>query len=105
MVEVRARQAKTDVIQACRTMKPTNLYVNDDLIPVRSKILFALRQLKKSRTERISYCGSIDGRIYIWLKPLNTSAPNQKVFINTIDKYIKLCNDELRVNPNEFFRA
>ena len=104
MVHLRDHDRKTDILNACRTVKPSNLYVSDDLIPVRSNIQYALRQLKKKRTERIAYCGSIEGRVYIWLKPPNVSAPNQKVFINTIDGYRKLCTEELNVDPDEFFR-
>ena len=103
MVQLLTHDRKNDMLQACRKVKPPNLYINDDLIPIRSKIQYALRQIKKSRTDRIAYCGSWEGRVYIWLKPPNSSAPNQRVFINSIDRYRKLCSDELKIDPDEYF--
>ena len=46
MLELRDSRTKSDIIHACRTTKPTNMYANEDLIPLRAKLLYLLRRAK-----------------------------------------------------------
>ena len=43
MIRFRDRRDRYDLLLACKRVKPSDLYVNDDLTPFRSNILFTLR--------------------------------------------------------------
>ena len=43
-------------------------------------------------------CGSTDGNVYAFLRPLNPSAKNQKVYVNSMQKLEQLCSRDLNVN-------
>ena len=55
---------RTDLIQACKRVKPPGLFVNESLTPLKSRILFAVRQAKRRYPARVSGCGSHDGRVF-----------------------------------------
>ena len=78
--------------------------MNESLTPIRSSILYALRQLKKINVGKIDYCGSRDGKVFMWLKPTNNTARNRKVYVNNIDTLTKLCTNEFNADPAEFLR-
>lgn len=71
-----------DVLHACRTVKPLNFYVNENLTPARSRILFALRHAKRRFPDKIASCGSREGRIYVWMKSQSPNGSNTRVFID-----------------------
>lgn len=101
LVKFNKREIKDTVLMNCKSVKPTNLYINENLTPMRAKILSLLRRLKREKPQRLAAVGSRDGRVYAWLKPPNPSAPNSKVFFNTLANVEKFCGD-LEVNFNEF---
>jgi len=101
LVKLRNSEVRQDVVQACRSAKPTKLFVSDNLTPVRASILYALRQVMK-RCPEIEYCGSRDGKVFVWKKSKTDTGRKQKVFINTVEQLQKLCGDEFDVDPLEF---
>lgn len=101
MVKFRDQGVKEDVMAACRRVKPANLYANDDLTPVRANILYILRQAKRKSHNKIVACGSMKGRIYVFIKPTNPSARNQKVYLNDMQKLEEFCIRELGVTLAE----
>ena len=98
MVRFRDRSARDDVLSACRRVKPSNLFANEDLIPSRSRILFVLRHVKKKSNGVIVACGSQNGKIFAFLKSSNSSAQNQKVFINSMKFLDQICEREFGVS-------
>ena len=100
LVKFRRPEQKSDLIHACRRVKPDGLYVRDNLTVNRSKILFSLRQLKK-KTNRIDHCGSIDGRVFAWIKPLDGNGQNKKFIINNSDVLKRVCTEELEIEPGD----
>ena len=56
----------------------TDLYVNENLTPLRSTILYVLRMAKRKFPSIITGCGSNDGSVYAFLKPLNSLAPDAR---------------------------
>ena len=56
---------KNDLILSCKRAKPNGLYVNEDLTPVRAKILYTIRQAKKKLPHKIAGHGSINGRVTV----------------------------------------
>ena len=70
VVKLVRRDLKQDLIHASRKqMRPAKLFVFESLTPSRNTLLYALRQMKKSKL--IKGCTSYDGRIYAY-----TAAPN-----------------------------
>ena len=98
MLKLCNSEIKKDILGACRGVKPLGLFINDDLIPSRATILFALRQAKKKFPSKIAAaCGSQDGRVFAFVKPPNPSAKNQKIFVNSMQKLEEFCSDTLNV--------
>ena len=76
LLVLRYYDTKRDIISACRMVKPKNFYDNDDLTPLRSELLYVIRQAKKRHPSKIVACGSHDGKVFMFLKPPNPSARN-----------------------------
>ena len=47
IVKLRDMEIKIDIIVSCRSKKPNNLFVNENLIPKGSSVLYNLRRAKK----------------------------------------------------------
>jgi len=103
IVRLRDGEIKRDIMQACRTAKPNKLFVRDNLTATRSRILYVLRKIRKNHPEKIEFCGSQDGKVFVWMKAsgLNTGR-NQKIFINTEKLLRSKCENEFGVNLAEF---
>ena len=99
------QRIKTDVIRAFRAVKPTDLYANENLTQVRSRILFTLRQVKRNYPQILNGCGSQNGRVYAWIKQSDTSEKNIKIFINSLSKLESVCTEYLGVRPDEIVGA
>ena len=59
------------MIQAAKAVRPSQLYVNENLTQGRAKILFALRQVRRRYPNVVSSCESRDGRICVYMKAPN----------------------------------
>ena len=57
VVKLCRRDLKRDILFACRNIKP-NMYVNENLTPLRSTILYVLRQAKKSHGDKVKGCST-----------------------------------------------
>ena len=83
------RNTKMDVLSSARKMKIENLFVNESLTPQQRTIGYVLRRARRDRPDRISGSTTVDGKHYVWIKPVNSSAPaskNNKLLIGTIEK-------------------
>ena len=98
MLKLRDVNTKQDMQSACRTLRPADLYANDDLTPTRANLLYLLRRAESKSNGRIVACGSLNGTVYALFSPLSDSARKQKVFINTMDRLESLCERELGVS-------
>ena len=79
------RETKHDILTACRTVKPRDLFVNESLIPRRAHILYLLRKAKKQHSV-ISGCGSSDGRVFVYLKSTTSNIKGNRMIINSIEE-------------------
>ena len=98
MVKLRDREIKKDIMSAFCTVKPAQLYANDDLTPHRAKLLYLLRVAKRKYANKITACGSVDCKVYAYLKPPNPLAKSQRVYINNMRKLEELCIRELNTS-------
>ena len=99
IVKLCRREVKHDLMKACKSV-----YVNESLTPTRNAILYGLRQAKKKFPDRISGYGSIDGKVFVWIKPANSNAPNMrnsKMFVNNKIRFDALCSDILKCDSSK----
>ena len=47
------RDVKADILNACRQLKPRDLYMNESLTPTRSTIMYMLRSAMKKNTQEL----------------------------------------------------
>ena len=95
---------RNDILASCRKAKPADLYANEDLIPTRASILFALRQARRKFSHKVTGCGSIDGRVFLFLRPPNQSERSQRLFIDNLQKLDELCIREFGVSSDALLR-
>ena len=96
IIKFQRRDLRDDVLRSARTVKPTGIYVNDNLTPLRSDILFKLRQVRKLHPNKIDGCGSSAGRVFVWLK--FDGSPNKKFFVNTTAKLDDLLEKDVGIS-------
>lgn len=101
LVKLAEHDMKRDIIAAFRTVKPSSLYVNDDLTPLKASILFTIRQAKKKLPDRVAGCGSRDGRVYILFRSPNPNARHQRVFVRSEQQFDELCVKTLGMTSEE----
>ena len=104
IVKLCRRDIKNDIMKACRTIKPKNLYANESLTRVRSTALYGLRQAKLKYPNIIAGCGSSEGRVYAWIKPPRPNAPNAKntrIMINSMERFMEFCTGTLKCNHSD----
>ena len=96
LVKLKILEVKKTLMITCRNVKP-NFYVNDDLCQEKQTMLFVLRQAKKRKPNIVDGCRSMDGRIYVWIKPNGASADlpntNRRIHINSVQKLKMFCTD------------
>ena len=88
IVKLCRKDLVSDIYKRCKTINP-KFFVNDSLTPLRSKIAYALRQLKCRYPEKIQSTRSFNGIPRAFIKP--TSRPtrssgtqqNQQISIST----------------------
>ena len=102
------RDAKMDVLAAARRVKPEDLYVNESLTPIRQNIMFALRRAKREHPNLISGTSTIEGSVYVWVKPPNPEAQGARAVrhkINSLAKLEDFCSSTLQKPAVHFLQA
>ena len=92
------RNCKVDILGACRTVKPTGLFVNEFLTPQRQTISYVLRRSRKEFPDKVSGSNTIEGKNYVWLKPPNPQARGARdirVAVNSHGLLVEFCNKTL----------
>ena len=93
LIKLRDEDIKRDILSACRTTKPSDMYANEDLIPSRARLLYLLRRARVKSSGRIAACGSSNGNIYALIKPPDLSARPQRTFVKSMGRLESLCSD------------
>ena len=84
IVKFKQREMRDDILRSAKNVKPDGLFINENLTPVRSDILYRLRQSKRLHPDKVDGCGSVGGRVYVWLKC--EGSPNTKLYVNSLSK-------------------
>lgn len=96
------RETKQDIVESRRAVRPTKLYINESLTPLRNTIMYVLRRAKRQYPEKISGCTSIDGKVYVWTRPPDPNARNQRTPINNHAKLVSFCSSFLECPLSNF---
>ena len=102
------RDAKMNVLRSARRVKAEDFYANESLTPVRQSIAFALRKAKYAHQSIISGSTTLDGSVYVWVKPPNPSAPGARDIrhkINTLKKLEFFCQNALQRPSSNFLQS
>ena len=91
------RDLKHELLSTTKSRRPANFYINESLTPKRDTILYALRRAKKNFPSVISGCNSVEGKVFVYVKPPNAdpSARNSRMSINTYEGLSDFCSKVL----------
>ena len=104
IIKLQNTQLKDDILRSSRTVKPAQLYVNENLTRSRTGLLSALRQAKKRCPDKLLSCWSRDGRIYAMLKSVSAQSNNVKVHISDKRKLEEVCEKSLGFQLSEVLK-
>lgn len=96
IVKLCRRDLKRDLLQASRSLKPENFYVNESLTPKRNAFLQTLRIAKRRFPEKISGCSSQDGKVCVWVRAPDRTSRDSRVFINSFVQLEDFCTKTLK---------
>jgi len=103
MLKLSSEHLKNDILNACKKVKPPKLFIGENLIASRSSILYSLRQMKKKYPDKIEFCGSRNGRVFLWIKSAGGKPPNHRVFVNTQSEMQDFCRKVFGVDVADLF--
>ena len=101
------RDLSRTLCSAARSKRPDRLFINESLTPIRRKLLFTLRQIKKDHPDKLSGCTSIEGKVYAYTKPSPNSPPNTpniRTLVNSHEHLAAFCQSFIQ-QPLENFLA
>lgn len=98
VVKLCRRDLKRDLLQASRSKKPTNFYVNESLTPRRNAFLQTLRIARRKFPDKISGTGSIDGKVFVWIKPPDQVSRDSRLLINSFTRLDDFCTKTLNIS-------
>ena len=99
------RSLKDEILKTARKKKAQDLYINESLTPTRQSITHAIRNARREFPEKVSGYTTIDGSIYVWIKPPNPTAPgarDSRMEVSTLAKLDKFCQKNFSF-PSERF--
>ena len=104
LVRLQNAYLKDDILRSCRTVKPPQLYLNENLIQSRAKLLYALRQAKKRSPDKLLSYWSRDGRVYALLKSASSQTSNIRVHISDMRRLEEVCEQSLGFQLTEMLK-
>ena len=99
------RSLKYKILNKARSSKPSNFYVNESLTPTRQTITRVIRKAKSEFPSIVSGYNTVDGSIYVWVKPPNADAPgarNSRLMVNSMEKLEQFCQKSFQRPVSHF---
>ena len=100
------RNLKYTIINKSRSAKRKDFYVNESLTPTRLKIVRSLKKAKLDHPNIMSGYQTVDGSIFVWVKPPNPDAEGascSRVKINTIEELEVFCQRNFEQPASHYF--
>ena len=98
------RKIKYDILNAAKSKKPANLFVNESLTPTRQKITRALRRVKALHPNTLAGYQTSDGSITALVKPPSPDGRLSRVNMDTMSKLEKFCQDKFHLPVAHFLQ-
>ena len=105
LVQLAAKEKKAEIFEAIKVIKPEGLYINENLSPMRNSIMYVLRKAKRQFPDKVSGCRSLDGNVFVWIKPPNPNArdaQNSRMQVNAYQKLDKFCSEVVNSSVSSF---
>ena len=105
IIKLCRRDTKVALVSASRNLKPSDLFINECLTPLRQTIAYVLRKAKREFPTIISGTSTLDGKNFVWVKPPNSAAAGAKDFrhgINSHARLVEFCKKTLDRPLNHF---
>ena len=102
------RNLKYDIINNARKAKPSGLFINESLTPVRQRITSAIRAAKRKFPDVISGYNTVDGNIFLYIKPPNPQAPgarNTRMAVKTMQTLDDFCRRTFKHPVTHFLQS
>ena len=96
-------KVKKDILAVFKRVKPFNLFANDDLTPLKSRVLYVMSQAKKEFPCKVKFCVSRDGKVFMFLQPPNPNARSQRVFISSMQQLNEMCLKIFSLSTDNLF--
>ena len=92
------RDLKRQIIMASKKQKQPRLYCNESLSVTRRSIFHSLRKMKKDHPDLVKGCTTMDGKIYAYTPPPNSSRSTNNVrhCIMTMEHLRTFCRDHVK---------
>lgn len=102
LVKLAKHATKEEILSACRHHKP-NFSANECLTPTRNTIFYVIRKLKKEFPQKVTGCGTRDGKVFVYIKnKVNEDATRH--IVNTKVKLRDICTKTLSTNMNNYVK-
>ena len=75
---------------------------NNSLTPLRSRIFLILQKMKKNNLNIIKGCTTMDGKVYVFMKPVRHGEKDQRHWIVNMDTLRTFCRDYLEKSLDTF---
>ena len=98
------RDAKNRILKAARTKRNNNIFANESLTPLRNKIFYTLRKMKRS-AEEVLNVGTNDGKIFAYTKPVTAGGLNQRHLVNANEELADFCMKFVKVPLETFLQS
>ena len=102
------RDLRHKILDSARKRKPNNLFVGESLTPPRQTITRVLRKAKNDYPAKVSGYTTIDGSIYVWMKPPNPDAigaRNSRIMVNSLRTLEEFCTKNFGKPASDFIAA
>jgi len=100
LIELNDSDTKQDLFRQCKIKKP-NFYINEQLTPTRSAVLYVLRKARQREGSKISHVRTIDGNVTVFIKNEEDETP-KKIIINTRQRLDSFLTEHLNATTSDF---
>ena len=105
LVKLSDEDTKNDLIATSKRIRADGIYLNESLSPIRKTIMYVLRKAKKEFPTKVSGCTSLNGSVFVWIKPPNPNAANAtdtRMMVNTYSSLDKFCTQIIESTVSHF---
>ena len=97
------RDTKRDIFMASKKQtRPSRVFANESLTPVRRTIFKTLRVIKQAHPNIVTGCSTFEGRVYAYTKPDTAAARDKRHLISNHEMLETFCRDVVKKPLSSF---